>query len=83
MSNSSNLMPRDKSEELKFLLLKQLDSVLCNDNNVICWGAENTIGLTIVEKEVSNSIVEDTISTSLTVKFYVNNLGQVILTTIK
>jgi hypothetical protein len=80
---SNNLMPRDKSEELKFHLLKQLDSVLCNDNNVICWGAENTIGLTIVEKEVSNSIVEDTISTSLTVKFYVNNLGQVILTTIK
>jgi hypothetical protein len=76
-------MPRDVSQELKVNLLKHLDSVLCNDNNVICWGAENAIGLTIVEKEVSNSIVEDTISTSLTVKFYVNNLGQVILTTIK
>jgi hypothetical protein len=80
---SNDLIPRDVSQELKVNLLKQLDSVLCNDNNVICWGAENAIGLTIVEKEVSNSIVEDTISTSLTVKFYVNNLGQVILTTIK
>lgn len=80
---SNTLTPRDVSEELKFALLKQLDSVLCTDNNVICWGAENTIGLTIIEKEVSNSIVEDIICTSLSVKFYVNNLGQVILTTIK
>lgn len=80
---SNNLTPRDVSEELKFNLLKHLDSVLCNDNNVICWGVENNIGITIIEKEVSNSVVEDTISTSLTVKFYVNNLGQVILTTIK
>lgn len=79
----SNLMPRDKSEELKFNLLKELDAVLCKDNNVICWGAENTVGLTIVEKEVVDTQHVDIVCTSLSVKFYVNKLGQVISTTIK
>lgn len=83
MSNASNLTPRDKSEELKFLLLRQLDSVLCNDNNVICWGAENAVGLTIVEKEVTDTEHVDVVCTSLSVKFYTNKLGQVIQTTIK
>lgn len=83
MYNISNLTPRDRSEELKFNLLKELDAVLCNDNNVICWGAENTVGLTIVQKEVMDTQDVDIVCTSLSVKFYINKLGQVISTTIK
>jgi hypothetical protein len=83
MSNTSNLTPRDRSEELKFNLLKELDAVLCNDNNVICWGAENTVGLNIVQKEVVDTKHVDIVCTSLSVKFYINKLGQVISTTIK
>jgi hypothetical protein len=79
----NDLMPRDRSEELKFDLLKRLDGVLCNDKNVICWGVENSIGITIIEKEINDTTVEDIVCTSLSVKFYVNKLGQVISTTIK
>ena len=83
MYNISNLTPRDRSEELKFNLLKELDAVLCKDNNVICWGAETTVGLTIVQKEVMDTQDVDIVCTSLSVKFYINKLGQVISTTIK
>jgi hypothetical protein len=79
----SDLMPRDKSEEFKFNLLRHLDSALCNDNNVICWGVEGTVGLTIIENEVTDTQHVDIVCTSLSVKFYVNKLGQVISTTIK
>jgi hypothetical protein len=79
----NHLTPRDVSEEFKFNLLKYLDGLLCNDKNVICWGAENSIGITIIEKQVDDTTVEDIVCTSLSVKFYVNKLGQVISTTIK
>lgn len=79
----NDITPRDVSEELKFDLLKRLDGVLCNDKNVICWGAENSIGITIIEKQVDDTTDVDIVCTSLSVKFYVNELGQVISTTIK
>ncbi len=80
----SNLMPRVMSEELKADLLKQLDSLWATDaNNVICWGAEGTIGLTIIEKSVTDTQHVDVVCTNLTVKFYINKSGQLIQTTIK
>lgn len=79
----SNLMPRDRSEEFKFNLLRHLDSAVCNDNTVTCWGAEGTVGLTIIENDVIDTEHVDIVCTSLSVKFYINKLGQVISTTIK
>ncbi len=81
---SDSLIAKDVSEEFKVALLKHLDSLFCADKNIICiWGADDRLGLTIVETEVNNTTVEQVISTCLNVKFYINSSAQIILTTIK
>ena len=73
--------PRNMDDELRCLILKHLDSVFCSGCDCVIDLHNNT--LNILEDKLTDKVIVDKKTITLSVEFSFNSNNEIVLTTIK